>query len=79
MLGWVAPIKVIEMNNSDNAAFPTQVNGGDLFGGLTKREAFVMAAMQGLCANSYLAATPPEQISRYSVKIADATLAELEK
>ena len=46
--------------------------------GLTKREMFAMAAMQGLraCTNeSYLAA----DLARHAVEYADALLAELEK
>jgi hypothetical protein len=39
------------IKNGDLPAMPTQVNGGDLYGGLTKREQFAMAAMQSLIAS----------------------------
>lgn len=48
--------------------------------GLTKREMFAMAAMQGLCANSI--AGPhhaPDFLSKEAVMHADALLAELDK
>lgn len=71
------------MNNSDMPAMPLgdacvhQSNVNFPLSGLTKREAFVMAAMQGLCA--YPGATNVEKMVRNAVFIADATLAELEK
>ncbi len=45
--------------------------------GLTKREAFAMAAMQGLVANGFSVDTAGS--SQFAVKHADALLAELEK
>jgi transcription termination factor NusB len=44
--------------------------------GLTKREMFAMAAMQGLCASGPCA--PYSVIVRDAVQLADALLAELE-
>lgn len=43
---------------------------------LTKLEAFTLAAMQGMCADSML---NHERIPKLAVKIARATLAELAK
>ena len=48
--------------------------------GLTKREVFVKAAMQGLLANSESgSALSPEDLAHWSIRHADALLAELEK
>jgi len=49
--------------------------------GLTKREAFAMAAMQGCCANSagYNNDEWVNRIAKDSVLLADALLAELSK
>ena len=51
--------------------------------GLTKREAFAMAAMQGWlarCANApHHAALEPEAMASVAVSMADALLKELEK
>jgi len=44
--------------------------------GLSKREAFAMAAMQGLLAEAF---TDDTDIARKSVKMADRLLKELEK
>lgn len=61
----------------------------DLKGGLTKREAFAKAAMQGICANPNLVGVNallgwvmpmtngPEQLERFALARADALLAEL--
>ena len=46
--------------------------------GLTKREMFAMAAMQGICSNPDDRYTY-EQLAGHAVKHADALLAELEK
>jgi hypothetical protein len=66
------------VKNGNMPAMPTQVNGGDLFGGLTKREQFAMAAMQGLCAHSGDYHTP-QDLSSDAVMYADVLLVELEK
>lgn len=63
------------MKNSDMPAMPTQCNGGDLYGGLTKREYFAGLAMQGLLANTSCHA----HIVRDAIDCADALLEEIEK
>lgn len=68
------------IKNGDYSAMPNQVNGGDLFGGLTKREQFAMAAMQGLLHNHHgIAAFTCADITESAVQYADALLAELER
>lgn len=55
---------------------------GHYFGevnGLTKREAFAMAAMQGLCANSHYATADCVVIAGYAVSQADALIEELNR
>lgn len=48
--------------------------------GLTKREMFAMAAMQGLCANSIAGSHHGfKELTSEAVTYADALLAELEK
>ena len=50
--------------------------------GLTKREAFAMAAMQGMLANAAICDDrkgTPAQVAEWSVQQADALLAELAK
>lgn len=44
-------------------------------GGLTKREQFAMAAMQGFCADGGM---DPQKIPQGAVEVADALLKELE-
>lgn len=63
-------------------AMPTQVNGGDLYGGLTKREHFAGLAMQGILANTKYEPPRRDKLSRMAidaVSAADALLAELDK
>jgi hypothetical protein len=73
------------MKNGDLSAMPTQVNGGDIFCGLTKREVFAMAAMQGLLANATVklnigpTGSDNLKLGAVAVSLADALLAELEK
>ncbi len=68
------------IKNGDLPAMPTQVNGGDIFGGLTKREAFAMAAMQGIVSSlTEDDCLGVEDIASWSVKYADALLAKLER
>lgn len=66
----------MSIKNGDLPAMPTQVNGGDIFGGMTKREQFAMAAMQGIlaCDNSEFTHIAAQR----AVEFADALLAELE-
>jgi hypothetical protein len=47
--------------------------------GLTKREQFAMAAMQGIMANASGGYSSFEYLSQDAVAVADALLAELEK
>lgn len=84
------------MNNGDMPAHPTyELNGQNVLEdtsyGLTKREQFAMAAMQGLLANSagviqqnsmtgfYWCNTNPEGMAELAVTCANAVLAELNK
>ena len=66
------------MKNADLPAMPTQVNGGDLFGGLTKREHFAAMAMQAMLGNSRMEYYPTDLVKEAIVH-ADALLAELLK
>jgi len=73
------------MSNSNECAYPvleTEI-GINFHAGLTKREAFAMAAMQGLLANSESNSWSEEQwyeqFSKQAVNHADALLKELEK
>lgn len=77
------------MSDNGNApAYPVveRIDAGDygrqdfsVTPGLTKREAFAMAAMQGMYANHESRDVHPEIIARSSVAAADALLAELAK
>ena len=75
------PVTPLVMDNghpyhASNVAFDNK----PLTSGLSKREAFAMAAMQGLCANpSYISEEWVELITRESVRVADALLLELSK
>lgn len=66
---------------ADDQVFPQWTQNKDgmpvKHSGLTKRELFVMAAMQGLCAVRVYDNTG--EISEAAIKIADATLAALEQ
>lgn len=62
------------MKNADMAAMPTQSNGGDIFGGLTKREMMAMHILSGLLSDPNWIGMPAD-----AVRIADDLLAELEK
>jgi len=69
--------------NGDKPAAP--VDGAARYSGLTKREMFAMAAMQGLLANSTVklnigpTGADNSILSGVSVALADALLAELER
>jgi len=74
------------MKNGNTPAYPLQAERHDPVWGLTKREMFAMAAMQGMLANSHVGQgfkpfshMTDEEIAQWSVKQADALLAELEK
>ena len=69
------------MSRGDGPAYPTDTEHQASAHtwhctGLTVREAFALAAMQGLCANSE---ETTSTIAQRAVGIADATLAELER
>ena len=70
------------MKNSDMPAMPTQMNGGDLYGGLTKREHFAGLAWAALLSATHkngdwsgIDAGAAEQ----AIKETDIFLAELDK
>ena len=71
-------------NNGDLPAMPLEreaelassFNAADTYG-LTKREQFAMAAMQGLCATGQYGSF--DHVAQDAVKAADELLAELEK
>ena len=68
------------VSNSDGVFEDSDSTG--LGYGLTKREAFAMAAMQGKCSHPEFyncSDTWAEEIAKNSVKMADALLKELEK
>ena len=70
------------MKNSDMPAMPTEFNGfgqyaPEAHAGLTKREMFAMAAMQGLCAHDGPINSTLD--CQAAVSYADELLAELEK
>ena len=75
------------LNNSDMPSSPVfrsdgfmaRGNDGEKYRGLTKREAFAMAAMQGLLSSSMGNQTMHGEIVNRSVNIADALLLELSK
>ena len=73
------------MKNADMPAMPIELSGFGLYApeahyGLTKREMFAMAAMQGILASlTDDADISPEGLARSAVRNADALLAELER
>jgi hypothetical protein len=83
----------MKIKNADMPAMPTGQSVGNasvIEGGLTKREQFAMAAMQGFLSNSdavvkYCVTANKHSIradglvAKDSVRFADALLAELEK
>ena len=74
------------LNNSDMPSSPVfrsdgfmaRGNDGEKYRGLTKREAFAMAAMKGILSHSFGRGTPDE-LAIQSIKCADALLSELSK
>lgn len=65
-------------NNADKPAFARSDNPQAYAQiGLTKREYFAAAALQGLCVDRF--GMDKESVARIAVQIADATLAELER
>jgi hypothetical protein len=65
------------MNNKDKPANPCLHHYKNI--GLTKLEAFTMAAMQGLISNPDLESFEPHAFAHDAVVLAKATLAALEK
>ena len=72
------PTKGVISDTNEVWNFQTGDNSEFQFVGLTKREMFAMAAMQGICSNPDDRYTY-EQLAGHAVKQADALLAELEK
>lgn len=70
---------IVEIKNADLPAMPTQTNGGDIYGGLTKREYFAGLAMQAIIAHPRGLAGVWDKAAKDSVLAADTLLAELEK
>ena len=69
------------MKNGDMPAMPIEINGfgqyaPEVYGGLTKREMFAMAAMQGLLSRE---SGRPTDIAGYSVSYANQLLKALEE
>ena len=72
------------MKNSEKPAYPFDFGSGEddwKETGLTKREIFTLAAMQGLCAKYGIKSGRLQysEPARHAVQLAKATLAELEK
>lgn len=63
--------------NENDCAFPNPSRGFENNKGLTKRELIAAMAMQGLCSNPGI--KPGLNVEQFSVRMADALLAELEK
>lgn len=72
------------MKNGDLPAMPIELNGFGLYEpsahlGLSKREQFAMAAMQGLLVNAERNGLSFDTAPERAVKCADLLLAELER
>ena len=65
-----------KMENSELAAYPRDRDGFSK--GMTKRERFTMAAMQGLLSNSAYDEYGATQLSKEAISYADSQLKELE-
>lgn len=67
----------------DNGCAPASpwgdVTNGGVMGGLTKRERFAMAAMQGIFAHGYTMPNESQEAAEYAVRAADCLLKELAK
>lgn len=83
-------MNTVARDNGNKPAYPEQLvenRNGDMMrancyaevGGLTKREAFAMAAMQGIAAAERCGHTNWQAKARGAVELADFTLAELER
>lgn len=78
--GNLKQLNMKQIKNSDNPAFPIQT-GTVLFTGLTKREYFAAAAMQGLLANPILhkETNLSNNVVAVSIQLADDMLRGLDK
>lgn len=65
------------MSNKDMPAYPVSDDPTHT-PGLTKLEAFTMAALTGLCANGEMAAFGSSGVAKIAAEAAEAALAELE-
>jgi len=63
------------MNNGNTAAYPTTPERDNL--GLTKREAFTMAAMQGMLSNPTYVYDGFKALAELSIEAAEAQLSQL--
>lgn len=62
--------------NGSDMAYPCEGPNSRAYG-LTKRERFAMAAMQGIFAHGYTMPNEGEEAARYAVQAADLLLKEL--
>lgn len=69
------------IKNGNESAYPTfETNPDTYHGGLTKREEFAKAAMQGILAGrNHEADLQDEVLVRWAIEIADELLKQLEK
>ena len=72
------------MKNGSLPAMPIELSGfgqfaSEAYTGLTKREMFAMAAMQGLIASDTRGTLHEKRCAELAVKQADALLAELDR
>lgn len=67
------------MSNKDMPVYPVSGNDAEQCQGLTKLEAFTMAAMQGILANPSVKDCFPKIVADIAADYAEAALAELEK
>ena len=65
--------------NACEAVYPSTGPNGNTCYGLTKRERFAMAAMQGIFAHGYTMPNEGEEAAKYAVQAADLLLKELAK
>lgn len=67
-----------EEQNATEPAFPCNGPNAPAYG-LTKREEFAKAAMQGICASELFMDSTPAALAKEAVLLADALLQELAK
>lgn len=73
-----SPIKLNERIECGSTGSVTINECDDYFSGLTKREAFAMAAMQGILSHSF-GRGDADELAVQSIKCADALLKQLEE